>query len=196
LFVLVARALVARAWGRVAVPLIGVALVGWFTLRYLGDGIGGFAQNARGETVPKPVGFVQESPFNNVWLMVILIWIQTGFAMVILSAAIKAVPDEIIEAARVDGATTSQIFWRVTLPQIATTIGVVVTTLIVTVMKVFDIVKVVTNGNFDTQVLANDMYNQAFSAGDTGRGAALAILILVSVLPVMIYNIRRMQREA
>ena len=94
--------------------------------------------------------------------MVILIWIQTGFAMVILSAAIKAVPDEIIEAARVDGATTSQIFWRVTLPQIATTIGVVVTTLIVLVMKVFDIVKVVTNGNFDTQVLANDMFNQAF----------------------------------
>ena len=73
-----------------------------------------------GETVPNPVSFIQESPFNNVWLMVILIWIQTGFAMVILSAAIKAVPDEIIEAARVDGATTSQIFWRVTLPQIAT----------------------------------------------------------------------------
>jgi alpha-glucoside transport system permease protein len=172
-----------------------VLLVGWFFFRYVGDGVGGFVVNAAGKTVPKPIAFVQESPFNNVWLMVILIWMQTGFAMVILSAAIKAVPDEIIEAARMDGATTSQIFWRVTLPQIATTIGVVVTTLIVLVMKVFDIVKVVTNGNFDTQVLANDMYNQAFSASNTGRGSALAIILLVSVLPVMIYNIRRMQRE-
>ena len=157
--------------------------------------MGGVATNADGEYVPNPVAFVQESPFNNVWLMVILIWLQTGFAMVILSAAIKAVPDEIIEAARVDGATTSQIFWRVTLPQIATTIGVVVTTLIVTVMKVFDIVKVVTNGNFDTQVLANDMFQKSFNDQNFGRGSALAILILVSVLPVMIFNIRKMQRE-
>lgn len=196
LLVLLARALVARKWARVAVPAIGVLLLGWFTFRYVGDGVGGFLVTEAGQTRPAPIGFVQESPFNNVWLMVILIWIQTGFAMVILSAAIKAVPDEIIEAARVDGATTSQIFWRVTLPQIATTIGVVVTTLIVTVMKVFDIVKVVTNGQFDTQVLANDMFQKAFSDGNTGRGAALAILIFVSVLPVMIYNIRRMQREA
>ena len=107
--------------------------------------------------------FVQETPYNNFWLMVILIWIQVGFSMVILSAAIKAVPTELIEAAKIDGATDSQVFWRVTLPQIATTIGVVVTTLIVLVMKVFDIVKVVTNGQFDTQVLANDMYQQAFN---------------------------------
>ena len=132
--------------------------------------MGGVATNDDGEYVANPVAFVQESPFNNVWLMVILIWLQTGFAMVILSAAIKAVPDEIIEAARVDGATTSQIFWRVTLPQIATTIGVVVTTLIVTVMKVFDIVKVVTNGNFDTQVLANDMFQKSFNDQNFGRG--------------------------
>jgi alpha-glucoside transport system permease protein len=127
--------------------------------------------------------------------MVILIWIQTGFAMVILSAAIKAVPTEYIEAARVDGATPSQIFWRVTLPQISTTIGVVVTTLVVLVMKVFDIVKVVTNGNFGTQVLANDMYANAFQFQNYGRGAALAVLILLSVLPVMILNIRRMQED-
>ena len=127
--------------------------------------------------------------------MVILIWIQTGFAMVILSAAIKAVPDELIEAARVDGATPTQIFWRITLPQISTTIGVVVTTLIVLVMKVFDIVKVVTNGQFGTQVLANEMTQQAFTNSDTGRGAALAVILFLSVLPVMYFNIRRMQRE-
>ena len=128
--------------------------------------------------------------------MVIFIWIQTGFSMVILSAAIKAVPTELIEAAKIDGATNSQVFWRVTLPQIATTIGVVVTTLIVGVMKVFDIVKVTTNGQFGSQVLANNMFQEAFSFQDTGKGAALAILIFLSVLPVMIYNIRKMQQEA
>ena len=98
-------------------------------------------------------------------------------------------------AARVDGATDSQVFWRITLPQIGTTIGVVVTTLIVLVMKVYDIVKVMTNGNFGTQVLANDMFQQAFQFNNTGRGASLAVLILVSVLPVMVFNIRRMQKE-
>jgi alpha-glucoside transport system permease protein len=127
--------------------------------------------------------------------MVIFIWIQTGFSMVILSAAIKAVPTELIEAAKIDGATTSQVFWRVTLPQIATTIGVVVTTLIVGVMKVYDIVKVTTNGQFGTQVLANQMFQEAFSNRSQGEGAALAILIFLAVLPIMIFNIRRMQRE-
>ena len=92
------------------------------------------------------------------WLMVVLIWVQTGFAMVILSAAIKAVPTELTEAAKVDGATESQVFWRITLPQIAPTIGVVITALFVTVMKVFDIVYAMTNGNFGTQVIANQMW--------------------------------------
>ena len=195
---LAVRAALRGAWGRATLPAVGALLVGWFFIRYtqlVGGGVGGFSITKDGKTVPQAISFVQETPFNNFWLMVILIWIQTGFAMVILSAAIKAVPDEILEAARVDGGTPSQIFWRVTLPQIATTIGVVVTTLIVLVMKVFDIVKVVTNGNFGTQVLANDMYAQAFQFGDTGRGAALAIILFVSVLPVMIYNIRRMQKE-
>jgi ABC-type sugar transport system permease subunit len=105
------------------------------------------------------------------------------------------VPTELIEAAKVDGATDSQVFWRVTLPQIAPTIGVVVTTIIVLVMKVYDVVNVMTNGNFETQVLANDMFFQAFQSQNQGQGAALAILIFVSVLPVMIFNIRKMQRE-
>ena len=94
--------------------------------------------------------FVQEGPFNNMWLMVVLIWVQVGFAMVILSAAIKGVPTELTEAAKVDGATDSQVFWKITLPQIAPTIGVVITALFVTVMKVFDIVYAMTNGNFGT----------------------------------------------
>jgi alpha-glucoside transport system permease protein len=133
---------------------------------------------------------------NNVWLMVVLIWIQTGFSMVIFSAAIKGVPTDLIEAAKVDGATESQTFWRVIIPQIATTIGVVVTTLIVLVMKVFDIVKVMTNGNFDTQVLANEMWQRAFTEFNFGLGAAVAIVLFVSVLPVMYINIRRMQKAA
>ena len=194
----VARALVTRSWGRAVTLGVVALLVGWFFVRFvgiLGDGVGGFRITDDGEVVGDTILFVQEPPYNNFWLMVILIWIQTGFAMVILSAAIKAVPTELIEAAKMDGATESQIFWRVTLPQIATTIGVVVTTIIVLVMKVYDIVKVITNGQFGTQVLANDMFNTAFQFGDTGKGAALAMLILVSVLPVMIYNIRQMQKE-
>lgn len=194
-----ARSLTRRAYGRAVVPGVLLIFVGWVFLRYsqiIGGGIGGFTYTEDGTVRPETIVFVQESPYNNFWLMVILIWIQVGFSMVILSAAIKAVPTELIEAARIDGATDSQVFWRVTLPQIGTTIGVVVTTLIVLVMKVFDIVKVVTNGQFDTQVLANDMYQQAFNNINIGRGAALAMLIFLSVLPVMYYNIRRMQREA
>jgi alpha-glucoside transport system permease protein len=128
--------------------------------------------------------------------MVVLIWIQVGFSMVIFSAAIKAVPAELIEASKVDGATEAQTFWRVIVPQIANTIGVVVTTLVVLVMKVFDIVKVMTNGNFDTQVLANEMWQRAFTELRIGLGSALAVLLFVSVLPIMYINIRRMQKAA
>ncbi len=178
----------------VAPALTVGALLGWFTYRFIGSGVGGFEFRSTGEQVPNTIFFVQESPFNSFWLMVILIWIQTGFAMVILSAAIKAVPTEFLEAARVDGATESQIFWRITLPQIFPTLGVVVTTTIVVVMKVFDIVKVITNGQFETQVLANQMFSEAFSFRDRGVGSALAIVLFLSVLPVMFYNIRQMQK--
>jgi ABC-type sugar transport system permease subunit len=197
--VFLARALVRRAYGAAVVPGVLLIVSGWIFLRFsqlLGGGVGGFTYLEDGTTKPATIVFTQESPYNNFWLMVILIWIQVGFAMVILSAAIKAVPTELIEAAKIDGATESQVFWRVTLPQIGSTIGVVVTTLIVGVMKVFDIVKVVTNGQFDTQVLANDMFQQAFNILNIGRGAALAMLIFLSVLPVMVYNVRRMQQES
>ena len=195
----VGQALVRQQFARAVLPAVVAIGLGWFLARYWtvwGAGVGGHRVNDEGVvTSGQAVNFIQEGPFNNVWLMVVLIWIQTGFAMVILSAAIKAVPTELIEAARVDGATESQVFWRVTLPQISTTIGVVVTTLIVLVMKVYDIVKVMTNGNFDTEVLANNMFREAFLNLDAGLGAALAMLILVSVLPIMVLNIRRMQKE-
>jgi ABC-type sugar transport system permease subunit len=167
----------------------------WLIYRFLGPGIGGFIVDSSGEVVANPVLFIQDAPWNNFWMMVVFIWIQTGFAMVIFSAAIKAVPEDLLEAARIDGATEAQTFWRVTVPQIFPTIGVVVTTLIVTVLKVFDIPKVMTNGNFDTQVLANEMWQKAFTELDFGTGSALAVLLFVAVLPVMYINIRRMQKE-
>jgi alpha-glucoside transport system permease protein len=190
-----------RAWqadsntvlaGSLAVTLV----LGWLVYRFVGPGIGGFkVSEVTGEIIADPVLFIQNAPWNNFWMMVVFIWIQTGFAMVIFSAAIKAVPTELLEAARIDGATETQTFWRVTVPQIFPTIGVVVTTLIVTVLKVFDIPKVMTNGNFDTQVLANEMWERAFTQLDFGVGSAVAVLLFIGVLPVMYINIRRMQRE-
>ena len=139
---------------------------------------------------------LQARPWNTFFLIIVLIWGQTGFAMVVLSSAIKAVPDEYIEAARVDGATESQIFWRIILPQIRSTILVVVTTLIILVMKVFDIVKVMTNGEFGTNVIANEMFDQAFRFGNIGRGAALASVLFLAVLPLMYVNVRRVREES
>ena len=163
----------------------------YFIYRFLGPGLGGATADGAKETII----FFEDRPFNNVWLMVILIWIQTGFAMVILSSAIKAVPTELTEAAKIDGASESQIFWRVTMPQIAPTIGVVITTLIVTVMKVFDIVKVTTNGIADTQVIANQMFEAGFSDRNLGLGSSLATILFISVLPIMYVNVRRMQSQ-
>ncbi len=142
-----------------------------------------------------PLAVLQDQPWNTFFLIVVLIWGQTGFAMVVLSASIKAVPDELIEAARVDGATSSQVFWRIVLPQITSTIVVVITTLVILVMKVFDIVKVMTNGEFGTNVIANEMFDQAFRFQEQGRGAALAVVLFVSVLPIMFVNVRRVRKE-
>ena len=171
-----------------------LVLDAYLIYRILGPGLGGYVE-ADGVVTPRPVLFIQEGPFNNMWLMVVLIWVQTGFAMVILSAAIKAVPTELTEAAKVDGATESQVFWRITLPQIAPTIGVVTTALFVTVMKVFDIVFAMTNGNFGTQVIANQMWIVAFGQTNLGLGSTLAVVLFVSVIPIMWINIRRIQQE-
>ncbi len=167
----------------------------WVAFRTFGDGIGGYLPLEDGTVRANPINFVQGLPFNNFWLMMILIWIQTGFAMVILSAAIKAVPEDFIEAAKIDGATDGQIFWRITVPQIIPTIGVVATTIMVNVMKVFDIVKVTTNGQFDTQVLANAMYSEAFQFSNRGIGAALAMVLFLGILPVMVFNIYNLTKE-
>ena len=143
----------------------------------------------------EPQTWIQDQPWNTLFLIAIMIWIQTGFAMVVLSAAIKAVPTELLEAARVDGASEVQTFWRVTLPQIRTTVGVVITTLIILVLKVYDIVKVMTNGEFGTNVVANEMLDELFTNRNTGRASALAVLLFIAVLPLMIVNMRRNRRE-
>ncbi len=137
-------------------------------------------------------------PFwNNFFLMVILIWIQTGFAMVILSAALRGIPEETIEAAVIDGANGWQIFWKIMVPQIWGTIAVVWTTITILVLKVFDIVLTMTNGQWDTMVLANLMFDWMFrGGGDSGRSAVIALVIMVAVTPIMIWNIRQANQDA
>ncbi len=135
-------------------------------------------------------------PFwNNFFLMVILVWIQTGFATVILGAALRGVPEDTLEAASIDGAGPFKIFYRIMVPQIMPTIIVVWTTITVLVLKVFDIVLTMTNGQWGTQVLANLMYDWMFRGFDYGKSAAIAIIIMVAVLPIMIWNIRQANSE-
>lgn len=135
-------------------------------------------------------------PFwNNFFLMAVLIWIQTGFAMVILSAALRGVPEETIEAAIVDGANPFQIFFKIKMPQIMGTVVVVWTTITITVLKVFDIVFAMTNGQWETQVLANYMYDKLFRASDWGVGSAAAMIIMLLVSPILIWNVRNARKE-
>ena len=135
-------------------------------------------------------------PFwNSFLLMVVLIWIQTGFAMVILSAALRGIPEETVEAAIVDGANPFQVFFKIKVPQIMGTIVVVWTTITITVLKVFDIVFAMTNGQWETQVLANYMFDKLFRANDWGVGSAAAIVIMVMVSPILVWNVYNARKE-
>ena len=133
--------------------------------------------------------------YNNFFLMVVLIWIQTGFAMVILSAALRGIPEETIEAAIIDGANPFQIFFKIKVPQIMPTIVVVWTTITLTVLKVFDIVFAMTNGQWETQVLANYMFDKLFRANDWGVGSASAIIIMLLVSPILVWNVYNARKE-
>nr|WP_235045081.1 MULTISPECIES: sugar ABC transporter permease [Agrococcus] len=143
----------------------------------------------------EPQQILQNSPWNTLALIVVMIWIQTGFAMVVLSAAIKGVPTEQLEAAEIDGANPWQRFANVTVPGIRTSLVVVVTTISIATLKVFDIVRTMTAGNFNTSVVANEMYTQAFRSGEPGRGAALALILFIMVMPIVIYNIRVLNQQ-
>ena len=132
---------------------------------------------------------------NDMLLMVILIWMQVGFSMVLLSSAIKAVPGETLEAARIDGASELQIFFKVIVPQIRGTLITVFITVLIMVLKVFDIVFVMTNGAFKTSVIALDFYNAMFRARDRGIASAIVVVLLVAVLPILIYQVHHFREE-
>jgi alpha-glucoside transport system permease protein len=134
-------------------------------------------------------------PWNNLFLIVIVIWMQTGYAMVLFSAAIKAVPSEILEAARVDGAGELRIFFSILIPSIMGTIITVSATVIIFTLKIFDVVLVMTGGQYNTDVIATQFYNQYFVNRNFGLGSAIAIILLVSVLPVMVYNLRQFNKR-
>jgi alpha-glucoside transport system permease protein len=140
-----------------------------------------------------PQGWLILMPWNNFFLMFIMIWILTGFAMVVLSSAIKGVPSELLEAARIDGASEITIFFRVIIPFIRATLITITTTVLIMVLKVFDIVFVMTSGQFDTQVIANRMVQEMFTFRNAGRASALAIILLIAVTPVIVYNVRNMR---
>lgn len=143
----------------------------------------------------KPVQLLIESPLNTFLLIIVMIWIQAGFAMTILSAAIKAIPDDIIEAARLDGVNAWSMFRKITLPSVQPTVVVVLTTIGIGTLKVFDIVRTMTGGNFNTSVVANEFYRQTFNADNQGLGAALATLLFLLVIPIVWYNIRSLRQS-
>lgn len=145
----------------------------------------------------EPVAWLSERPWiNNFALIAVGVWIWTGFCMVILSAAYKGIPRELLEAARVDGANEWQVFWRVSLPSIAPTVVVVATTMVINVLKVFDVIYVMTNGSFGTEVLANRMYKEMFQFRNPHTASAIAVVLFVAVLPAMIMNVRRLREES
>jgi len=143
----------------------------------------------------QPQAFLLNAPLNTIWLIIVGAWIWTGFAMVILSAALKGISPELLEAARVDGANELQVFRGITFPLLLPTIAVVATTMIITALKAFDVVYVMTNGAFDTDILALDMYHQLFDFGQPGRAAAVATVLVLLIIPVMIVNVRRFQAQ-
>ena len=178
-------------WG-LALRGLGLAVLAWLIWSSV-SGLWGLVS-----AVP-PYGVAQTwltLPFyNNFFLMAVLVWIQTGFAMVILSAALRGVPEDTIEAAIIDGANPFQIFFKIKVPQIMGTIVVVWTTITIVVLKVFDIVLAMTNGQWQTQVLANYMYDKLFRANDWGVGSASAMVIMLLVTPILVWNVYNVRKE-
>jgi alpha-glucoside transport system permease protein len=134
-------------------------------------------------------------PWNNLFLIVVVVWLQTGFAMVLFSAAIKGIPSEQLEAARVDGANEWQVFFKIMIPSIMGTIITVSTTIVIFTLKIFDVVMVMTGGQFGTDVIATQYYRQFFTYRDFGLGSAIAVVLLIAVVPVMIYNLRQFREK-
>jgi len=143
----------------------------------------------------EPQPWLTQIPTNNLLLIVVAVWAWCGFATVILSAALKGVPVELLEAARLDGASEIMVFRQIVFPLLLPTITVVATTLVIFALKAFDVVYVMTNGNFETEVLANRMYKEMFTVRDYGRASAVAVLLLAGIVPVLVFNMRRFRQQ-
>lgn len=134
-------------------------------------------------------------PWNNLFLILVMVWLQTGYAMVLISAAIKGIPDELLEAARVDGANEITIFFQIIIPNIAGTLLTVITTVVIFTLKIFDVVMVMTGGQFGTEVIGVRFYREMFTNNDAGKASAIAIVLLIAVIPVMVYNLREFSKR-
>lgn len=143
----------------------------------------------------QPQAWLTIPNLNNILLIIVMVWLQTGYAMVLISAAIKGVPDDLLEAARVDGANEIRIFTSIILPSIAGTLVTVITTVVIFTLKTFDIVMVMTGGQFNTEVIGVRFYREFFNIRDDGMGSAIAIVLLLAVIPVMIYNLRQFTKR-
>lgn len=182
-----------------AISFVGAGVIWKFVYTYKGEGAGiqeiGILNAiviALGGT-PQP--WLSIPPWNNLFLIVIMVWLQTGYAMVVLSSAIKGIPIELLESARVDGATEVYAFFKITIPYIKGTLITVITTIVIFSLKLFDIVRVMTGGNNGTNVIANEFYLQRFTYGNTGRASAIAIVLLIAVIPVIVNNLREFNRD-
>jgi alpha-glucoside transport system permease protein len=182
-----------------AISFVGAAVTWRLVYGFRPEGFGtniGLLNGIKQGLGQSPTAWLQEKPWNNLLLMVIMIWMQTGFAMVVLSAAIKSIPDEIIEAARIDGASELQVFRRIIVPSIAPTLAVVATYMVINAMKVFDIVFVIGGAETnETEVVAERMIQWFFISNNDGRGAAIAVILFIAVIPVMFFNVRRFREE-
>lgn len=180
-----------------AISMVGASIIWKFVYEYRQAGVPqiGLANQILVWIGLDPYQFLITEPWNTFFLIVVMIWIQAGFAMTLLSAAIKAVPDDIIEAAQLDGATGWKQFTKVTVPTIRPAIVVVLTTIAMATLKAFDIVRTMTGGNFGTSVVANEFYTQSFRQGEEGKGlgAALAVILFIIIIPVIAYNVRQMR---
>jgi alpha-glucoside transport system permease protein len=179
-----------------AISFVGAGVIWRFVYEYRATGEQIGLLNAIMVSLGRdPVAWMTVPQVNSLALIMVGIWMWTGFCMTVLAAALKGVPGEILEAARVDGATEWQVFMGIMVPMILPTITVVITTMIINVLKVFDIVYVMTGGNYGTEVIANRMYTEQYINFDTGRAAAIAVVLIVVIIPAMVFNIRRFREQ-
>ncbi|WP_418275663.1 carbohydrate ABC transporter permease [Isoptericola jiangsuensis] len=181
-----------------AISMVGASIIWGFVYEFRPDQAGiqqiGLLNQVLVWLGLPPQQFLIGQPWNTGFLIVVMIWIQTGFAMTVLSAAIKAIPDDIVEAARLDGLHGMQMFRYITVPSIRPALVVVLTTIAMATLKAFDIVRTMTGGQFGTQVVANEFYTQAFRQNNQGLAAALAVVLFILVVPIIVYNVRQMRK--